>query len=154
MLDTSSLATATVFNTRISEVENKIPNHANYITTQKFNKLTAESFAARLTQANLVMKTNFDNKLMSFNRNITSNKTKHFEVLKIINSLTTNYHNSFLGRLYFTSNNGSQNTFIYQPTLDTLDLKNRKILIIFLVGNQRECILLNLSHYILLSYLA
>ena len=25
----------------------------------------------------------------------------------------------FLGRMYFTSNDGSQNTFVYQPTLDT-----------------------------------
>ena len=32
-----------------------------------FNKLTAESFAARLKQANLVSKTDFDNKLTSSN---------------------------------------------------------------------------------------
>ena len=25
--------------------------------------------------------------------------------------------------MYFTSNDGSQNTFVYQPTLDTLELK-------------------------------
>ena len=33
--------TTTVFNTKISEVENKIPGHAKYITTRKFHKLTA-----------------------------------------------------------------------------------------------------------------
>ena len=27
-------------------VENKIPDYAKYITTQEFNKLTAENFAA------------------------------------------------------------------------------------------------------------
>ena len=37
--------TTTVLNTKISEVENKIPDHAKYITTQEFNKLTAEHFA-------------------------------------------------------------------------------------------------------------
>ena len=40
--------TTTVLNTRIGEVENKTPNHANYITNQEFNKLTAESFKERL----------------------------------------------------------------------------------------------------------
>ena len=58
-------------NTIISEVENKIPDHAKYITTQEFNKLNAESFAARVKQPDLVNKTDFDNKLTSFNKRIT-----------------------------------------------------------------------------------
>ena len=70
--DTNGLVTTTVLNEKISEVENKIPNHAKYITTQEFNKLTAENFASRLNQANLVSKTDFDNKLISFNRKIAS----------------------------------------------------------------------------------
>ena len=28
-------------------------------------------------------------------------------------------HNFLLVKIYFTSNDGSQNTFLYQPTLDT-----------------------------------
>ena len=76
--DTSNLVTAAVLNTKISEVENKIPDHVKSITTQEVNKSTAENFAARLKQANLVSKTEFDNKLISFNRKITSNKTKYF----------------------------------------------------------------------------
>ena len=48
----SSLVTATVLNTKIEEVENKILCHAKYITTQKFNKLTAKNYSAKL-------KTNF-----------------------------------------------------------------------------------------------
>ena len=48
------------------------------------------------------------------------------------------YYNFFLGRIYFTSNDGSQKTFVYQPTLDTLELKKTKLMIMFLVGNQRE----------------
>ena len=63
--------TTTVPTTKIGEVKNKIADHAKYITTQEFNKLTAEDFAARLKQANLVSKTDFNNKLISFNRNIT-----------------------------------------------------------------------------------
>ena len=46
--------TRTVLNTKISEVENKILDHAKYITTQEFNKSTTENFPARLKQANLV----------------------------------------------------------------------------------------------------
>ena len=80
--DTSVLVKKTVLNTKISEVENKILNHDKYITTPEFNKFTTENFAARLKQANLVSKTDFDNKLISFNRRITSNITKYLEVQK------------------------------------------------------------------------
>ena len=48
---------------------------------QEFDKLTVENFAARLTQANLKSKTDFDHKLISFNRKITSSKAKYLEVL-------------------------------------------------------------------------
>ena len=82
MPNTSSLVNTTVLNTKSTEVENKISNHAKYITTPEFNKLTADNFAARLKQANLVNKTDFDNKLTSLNRKITSNKTKYLEVKK------------------------------------------------------------------------
>ena len=37
--ETSSLVTTTVLNRKISGVKNKIPDHAKYITTQEFNKL-------------------------------------------------------------------------------------------------------------------
>ena len=61
---------------------NKIPDNSKYITTQEFHKLTAENFAERLKQAESVNKTDFDNKLASFDKRITSNKTKHLEVQK------------------------------------------------------------------------
>ena len=80
--DTISLVTATVVNTKISEVGYRIPDNSKYITTQEFNKLTAENFEARLKQANLVNKTDFDNKLTRFNKRITSNKTKRFTCSK------------------------------------------------------------------------
>ena len=52
--------TTTVLNTKISEVENKIPDYAKYITIQEFNKKKKKNFAARLKQANLVGKTDFE----------------------------------------------------------------------------------------------
>ena len=52
------------------------------LTTQDINKLKSENFASRLKQANLVTKTDFDNKLTSSNRKITSNKKKHLEIQK------------------------------------------------------------------------
>ena len=126
ILNTSSLVTTFVLNTKISEVANKIFDHAKYITTPECNTLTVENFASRLKQADLVNKTDFDNKLTSFNKRITSNKTKHLEVQEKLNSLITKDYNFFLRRIYFTSNDGYQNTFVYQPTLDTLELKKEK----------------------------
>ena len=39
--DTSSLVTTIIFNTKISKAENKIPDHDKYITSLGFNKLAA-----------------------------------------------------------------------------------------------------------------
>ena len=103
--------TTTVSNINVREVENKIPDTSKYITTQESNKLTAENFAVRLKQADLVNKTDFDNKLTSFD------KTKHLEVQEKLNSLKTNDYNFLLSLIYFTSSDGSQSTFVYQPAL-------------------------------------
>ena len=48
-------------NVKVSEVENKTPDSSKYIISQELNKLIAENFAARLKQADLVDKTDFDN---------------------------------------------------------------------------------------------
>ena len=151
--DTSSLVTTTVLNTKVSELENKVRDYSKYIT-QGFSKLTAENFAASLTQANLVSKTDFDNKLISCNRKITWNKTKYLEVIKNLDSLATKDYNFFLGKIYFISDDGSQNTFVYQSTLHTLQLKKTKVPVIFCVGNEKEHIAVKLSRYILLSHIA
>ena len=60
-------------------MENKFNNHNHdkYITIPEFNKLAPDVSNARLAQANLITKTDFDVKLSNLNRNITSNKTKH-----------------------------------------------------------------------------
>ena len=66
-------------NTKVTDIKNKLNNHNHdkYITTPEFNTLAADVFNARLAQANLITKTDFDAKLSSLNRKITSNKTKH-----------------------------------------------------------------------------
>ena len=80
--DVSSLVKKTDYNTKVSEIEKKLTdqNHDKYITSPEFNKLTAKNFAARLKQANLVTKTDFDDKLKILNQKINSNKTKHLLV--------------------------------------------------------------------------
>ena len=60
--DTSGLVTATVFNTKLGEFYNKIPYHAKRISKPQFNKLAA----GKLKQADLLIKTDFDNKLKTF----------------------------------------------------------------------------------------
>ena len=69
-----------------------------------------------------------------------------------VNITSTKHFFFFLGRIYFTSD--VKTMFVYQPASDTLELKKTRILIMFLVRNQKGYVLLNLSHYILLSYTA
>ena len=45
------------------------------------------------------------------------------ELSKKVKLLSTKDYNFFLGPIYFESNDGSQNTFVCQPILDTLELK-------------------------------
>ena len=65
--------------TKINEREKKLTdhNHDQYITAPEFNTLAADVFNARLVQANLTTKTDFDAKLSSLNRKITTDKAKH-----------------------------------------------------------------------------
>ena len=72
----SCLVKKTDYDTKITEIEKKLTdhNHDKYITTPEFNNLAADVFNARLAQANLVTKTDFDAKLSSFNRKIMANK--------------------------------------------------------------------------------
>ena len=71
----SNLVTTSILNTKIREVENKVLN-TNSLMANTVLKLTAETFASRLKQANLERKTDFRYKLISLNRKTTSSKTK------------------------------------------------------------------------------
>ena len=57
-------------------------DHDKYITTPEFNYLAAKVVTARLAQANLITKIDFDDKLKNLNKQINSSKTKHLLVEK------------------------------------------------------------------------
>ena len=78
----------------------------------KFNKLAVDVFNTRLTQANLVTKTDFDAKLLGFNRKITKNKTDHLLVQNELNKLKTFDSSYFIGKNYF-ENDGAQNYLVF-----------------------------------------
>ena len=93
----TNLATTTTTTAAVIAVENKLLDHSKYITTPEFNKLTAETVAARLAQANLaskndianfVKKTNFGDKLKHLNKKITSNKRKNVLIENEFNELS------------------------------------------------------------------
>ena len=70
--------------------------------------LAANVFNARLAQANVITKTDFDAKLSGLNKKITSNKTKHLLVeneLKELDKFDAAY---FRGKNYF-EDDGTQN---------------------------------------------
>ena len=84
--DTSDLVKKADYDIKIAEIEKKITDHdhsSRYITTQQFNKLTAENFTAKLTQAHLANKADiadltkekdFDNKLRNINKKVVQNE--------------------------------------------------------------------------------
>ena len=96
-------------NTKITDIENKVNshNHDKYVATSEFNTLVANIFNARLAQANLITKTDFDAKLSSLNKKITANKTKHF--------LNDKYLNYYRGKQYFDERSGKQNCLVFLP---------------------------------------
>ena len=65
----------TDYSTKITEIGKKLTNHNHdkYVTTPEFNTLAADVFNARLAKANLITKTDFEAKLSSLNKKITSN---------------------------------------------------------------------------------
>ena len=63
--------------------------------------MAADVFNARLAQANLITKLDFDAKLSSLSRKITENKTKHLLVENELNKLKTFDLSYFNGKSYF-----------------------------------------------------
>ena len=114
MPNDSNLVKKTDYNTKTTEVENKLNNHNHdkYTDTSQFNKLAADVFNARLAQANLITKTDFDAKLLSLNKKITSNKTKHLLVQNELNTLKTFDSSYFIGKSHFDED-GTQNYLVF-----------------------------------------
>ena len=96
----SGLVKKTDYNTKITDIENKLNNHNHdkYVATLEFNALAANAFNARLAQENLIRKTDFDPKLSSLNRKITANKARHF-----LNDNDLSYYH---GKQYFDEGSG------------------------------------------------
>ena len=105
----SGLVKKTDYNTKITDIENTPNNHNHdkYVATSEFNTLAADVFNARLAQANLITKTDFDAKLSSLNRKITANKTRHF--------LNDNDLSYYRGKQYFDKGSGQQNYLVFLP---------------------------------------
>ena len=91
----SNLIKKTDDNTNSNEIEKKITDY------HRVKYITADNFAARLAQANLVTKTDFDDKLKNLNKNINSNKTKHVLVENELKKLETFDSIYFRGKSHF-----------------------------------------------------
>ena len=80
----------TDFNTKVTEIEGKIPN-----------------------KKSLVKKTDFDTRFKKFFDRVTKNKTKHLlvENEQKIKTFDSSY---FLGKNYFEQNDGAQNALVFQ----------------------------------------
>ena len=100
---------------KITESEKKLNDHdhGKYITTPEFNTLAASVFHARLAQANLITKADFDAKLSSLNRKITANKSKYLIVSNELKKLKTFDSSYFIGKSHFEGY-GTQNYLVFQ----------------------------------------
>ena len=99
----------TDYNKKITDIEKNLTdhNHDKYITTPEFNTLAAV-FNARLAQAKLITKMDFDAKLSSLNPTITTNKSKHLPVENEFKKLKT-FDSVFLRDKSCFEGDGTQN---------------------------------------------
>ena len=102
---------------KLVKLEKKLTdhNHDKYITAPEFNTLAAGIFNARLAQANLITKTDFDTKLPSINRKITANKPRHLLVENELKHPENGVGLVFLGNIIFDGRYGLQAYLIFQP---------------------------------------
>ena len=112
----SSLIKKTNYDTNINDLEKKLTDHNydKYITTPKFNTLAADVFNTTLAQVNLIAKADFDAKLPSLNRKMTSNKTKHLLVENELKKLKTFDSSYFIGKSHFEVD-GTKYWLVFQP---------------------------------------
>ena len=76
--------------------------------------MAASVFNARLAQANLITKTDFDAKLSSLNRKITSNKSKHLLVENELKKLKTFDSIYFVDKSHF-GEDGTHSYLVFEP---------------------------------------
>ena len=90
-------------------------SHDKYVTIPEFNKPTAENFDARLAQAHLLTKIDFDNKLINLNKRVNWNKIKHILFENELKKLQTFDSIYFRGENHF-EDDGTQNCLVFQTT--------------------------------------
>ena len=115
--DVSSLVKKPDYNTKISEIENKVNdhNHDKYITTPGFNTMAADVFKARLAaQTDLIRKPDFDFKLKGISDRVTKNKTKYLLVENKLKKLQKFDAAYFRGKSHFEEDD-PQNYLVFQP---------------------------------------
>ena len=103
--DVSSLVKKTNNDTKISELEKKLTDHKHdkHITTPEFNNLPAGVFNAKLAQANLIPKTDFD-----------ANLSSHLLVENELKKLKRFDSNYLIGKSHFEED-GTQNYLVFPP---------------------------------------
>ena len=103
MPSVSRLVKKTDYDAKITEIENKLNNHNHdkYITTPECSTLAADVFSARLKEAGLVSKKNFDNTVSSLDSKIAENKTKNVFIENELNKLKTFDSSYFIGKSHF-----------------------------------------------------
>ena len=101
----------------------------------------AHVFNARLAKANLITKIDFDTKLSSLNRKITSNKAKHLLIENELKKLKTFDSIYFRGKSHFEED-GMQYYLVFQPI-------KRYFKRIVNVGNDNDFYFGNLKDYLM-----
>ena len=115
--DVSSLVKKTDYNTKVSEIKNKVNdhNHDKYITTPEFNTMVADVFKTRLAaQTDLIRKSDFDFKLKGISDRVTKNKTKYLLVENELKKLQNFDAAYFRGKSHFEEDD-AQNYLVFQP---------------------------------------
>ena len=114
--DASSLVKKTDYNTKISEIENKVNDHNyKYITSPEFDTMAADFFKARLAaQSDLIRKPDFDFRLKQISDRVTKNKTKHLLLENELKKLQKFDAAYFRHKSHFEED-GTQNDLVFQP---------------------------------------
>ena len=117
--------TTAVLNTKISEVENKIPSVNDLVKKKNYDAKLSETenkfliYSDSISDYNKFTSDIIDAKAKqkeSFNKSTISNLEKHLEAFD---------SSCFHGKNLF-GDDGFQNIFVYQPTFNTLELKKDK----------------------------
>ena len=89
-------------------------NHDKYVTTPESSTLPAHVFNTRLAQANLVTKTDFDNRVSNTDSKTATNKTKNDSIENELKKLKTFESSYFRGKSHFEED-GTQIDLVFQP---------------------------------------